>query len=332
MNVQEYLQEKSEIIDVEIDRLIPIDSEPQELIKASRHLIEAGGKRLRPVLTLTASEAVGGDPKKVVKSATALEILHTFTLVHDDIMDQDDSRRGTETVHKTWGEALAINAGDALFAKAFEALTENTKSEKIPPEKITQLFEIVSKTSFKICQGQSLDMEFEKRKKVSESEYMEMVEKKTGALIEASTKTGALLGGGEPEEIEALAQYGRLMGMAFQIHDDLLGAAGKREKVGKPIGSDIRKGKWTFLTVHAYKKASSQNKNTLQKILGKPDADDEEIEKVVQIYRETDAINFAKKKSRNLVNEAKSKLEIIPSSEAKDFLLELADFSIEREL
>ncbi|KXB01229.1 hypothetical protein AKJ41_02260 [candidate division MSBL1 archaeon SCGC-AAA259O05] len=332
MDVLSYLQEKSEIVDEEIDRLIPEDMKPEEFAESTRYLIEAGGKRLRPVLTLTAAEAVGGNSRKVVKSAAAMEILHTFTLVHDDIMDQDDFRRGAKTTHKVWNEAMAINAGDALFAKVFRALTENVKSEALSLDETVQLFDTISETSFEICQGQAMDLGFEKRKKVTESEYLKMVGKKTGALIEASTKTGAILGRGEPNEVKALADYGRLLGIAFQIHDDFLGVAGEQEKVGKPVGSDIREGKWTFLTVHAYEKASQEDRKDLQEVLGKSDATDEELDRVIEIFRRTGAIDFARSKSKDLVEQAKSKLDVIPDSESKDFLLELANFSVEREL
>lgn len=332
MDVLTYLQKKAKTVDEEIDKLVPKNIEPEKLGKASRHLIEAGGKRLRPALTLTACEAVGGKSSNVVKSAAALEVLHTFTLVHDDIMDQDEFRRGVETVHEAWNLPMAINAGDVLFIKVYEALGDNAKSEGLSADKTIQLFDTVSQTSFKICQGQAMDMEFETRDKVTEPEYLEMVEKKTAALFEASTKIGALLGKGSQDEIDALAQYGKLMGIAFQIQDDLLGVAGEQEKVGKPVGSDVREGKWTILAVHSAQNASPEKRKFLLEILGKSDITEEEIEKAVEIFKETKSIEFAEKKSQELVNEAKSKLEGISDSEAKDFLIALADFSIEREI
>ncbi len=332
MDILDYLQKKAKIVNKEIDKLIPKDTKPRGLGEANRHLIDAGGKRLRPVLTITSAEAVGGNPLNAIESAAAVEVLHTFTLIHDDIMDKDDFRRGTKTVHTNWGEAMAIIAGDALFAKVFESLTKNAKKQKLEPEKIIQLFDTVSKASFEICQGQALDIDFEKRKKVREPEYLEMVEKKTGALIEASTKIGAILGGGSEEEIKALAEYGKLLGIAFQIHDDILGICGEQKKVGKPIGSDIQEGKWTFLIVHSYEKASETDKKILLKILKREETKDKEIQKAMQIFEKTGTIDFAKEKARKLVERAKKELEILPDSEAKEFLIELADFSIEREL
>lgn len=332
MDILDYLQGRADRVNREIDKLIPENTEPPKLAEAYRHLILAGGKRLRPVLTLTAAEAVGGDPDKVIESAAAIEVLHTFTLIHDDMMDRDGFRRGTETVHKVWNEPLALIAGDALFAKVFEALTSNARSENLSSEKTLQLFDTVSKASFRICQGQASDMDFEDRDFVKESEYIKMVERKTGALIEASTRIGALIGGGSDKEIEALTEYGLLLGVAFQIHDDVLGVAGEQNKVGKPIGSDIRKGKWTFPTVISYREASDKDKETLLNILGKEDATDDEIEKVVSIFKKTKALEFSSKKAKEVVEKAKNELEIPPNSEARDFLLEIADFSIEREL
>ncbi len=332
MDIPNYLKKKSEIIDTTINELLPEDIKPKDLAESSRHLIEAGGKRVRPVLTLTACEAVGGEPEDVVESAAALELLHTFTLVHDDIMDKDDFRRGVKTVHEVWDEPLAIITGDALFAKVFEAISKNARRGNISADKMIQLFETISQASFEVCQGQALDMDFEKRDKVSKAEYMEMVEKKTGALIKTSTKVGGLLGGGSQEEVEALTEYGRLMGIAFQVQDDLLGISGEEDKAGKPIGSDIREGKWTFLAIQAYENSSPDRKEELLNILQDEAGSKEETERIIDIFEETGAIDFAKKRSRELIDEAKTQLEVLPDSKSKKFLLKLADFSINREI
>ncbi len=332
MDVVEYLKKKSEIIDATIYELLPEDIKPEDLAQSCRHLIKAGGKRVRPVLTLTACEAVGGQPEDVVESAAGLEILHTFTLVHDDIMDRDDFRRGVKTIHEVWDDPIAIITGDALFAKVFEAIARNVKSVDLPADKMVQLFETISETSFEVCQGQALDMDFEKREKVSKPEYIEMVEKKTGALIQTSTKIGGLLGGGSQEEVESLSEYGRLMGIAFQVQDDLLEIAGETDKAGKPIGSDIREGKWTFLAIHAYENGSTGQKEKLLNILQGSGGSKEDTEKIMNIFEETGSIDFAKKRAQELIEEAKSQLEILPETKPKKFLLELADFSINREI
>ncbi|KXB00559.1 hypothetical protein AKJ42_00410 [candidate division MSBL1 archaeon SCGC-AAA261C02] len=332
MDLVKYLKKRSEIVDKKIEELIPEDFDPQVLSDSTRHLIKAGGKRLRPVLALVSCEAVGGKEENAVEAAAALELLHTFTLIHDDIMDRDKYRRGVKTVHQTWDESTAIVAGDALFAKVFEAVVENAINQDLSAALVAELVDTVSKTSFEICQGQALDMEFEERRTVSESEYMSMINRKTGALFEASTKVGALLGGGDREEVEALAKYGRLAGVAFQIHDDILEISGDQETVGKPMGSDIREGKCTLIITHALTTVKDKDKESLLGVWGNEETTKEDIKKAIKILRESGSIDFAASKARDLVKKAKSKLEIIPDSEAREFLIELADFSIEREL
>ncbi len=320
------------MVERQMDRLFPKRTKPKILTDASRHLFGAGGKRLRPVLTLVSSEAVGGKARDAVEAAAAFELLHTFTLIHDDIMDRDDVRRNVKTVHTIWGEPTAIVAGDALFAKVFEAVTANAKRRKLSSAMTVELFDTVSRASFEICQGQVLDMTFGDRKTVSEAEYMRMVGSKTAALMEASTEVGALLGGGKPAEVRALARYGRLMGVAFQIQDDVLGVTGKRKKLGKPIGSDIQEGKRTLIVVRALKVASRRDRAKLLRALGKKNATRTEIRRAISVLRATGAIDYAAGKARKLVDEAKSKLRVLKDSKAKRFLLELADFAVGREL
>ena len=331
MDVLKYLEDRARMVEREIDRWLPRELEPEVLARATRHMIEAGGKRLRPCLALTACEAVGGKAEDALEAAAALELLHNFTLIHDDIMDRDEFRRNVKTVHVLWGEPVAIIAGDALFAKVFEVVAANAKRLKLEGPRVVELFDAVSKASFEICQGQALDMLFEGRADVSEAEYMRMVSGKTGALLEASMKVGALLGGGKPKQVRALAEYGRLVGMAFQLHDDVLGVAGEQEKFGKPIGSDIREGKRTLIVVQALSTTSQKDKATLIHALGKRDASEAELKAAIDVLRRTSAIDYVAKRARGLVTEAKSKLEALPESGARTVLLELADFTIKRE-
>ena len=332
MDVESYLHKRAKKIESEINKWIPRDIEPEVLAKASRHLLEAGGKRLRPCLVLMACEAVGGKAGDALEAAVALELLHTFTLIHDDIMDKDDFRRNVKTVHKIWGEPVAIIAGDALFAKVFEVVAANARRLKLPADRAVELFDTISRASFEICRGQAFDMMFEGRSDVSEQEYLKMVGEKTGALIEASTKVGALLGNGKPEQVKALAEYGRLIGVAFQIHDDLLGVVGEEKKFGKPIGSDIRESKRTLIIVRALAKVSRGDRAKLARALGNEKASKAELTAAIKILKRTGAVDYAAKKARELVGDAKTKLQLLPNSEAKQFLMALADFTIEREL
>jgi geranylgeranyl diphosphate synthase type I len=319
------------MVEKEIDRWFPRGVKPEVLAKASRHLLEAGGKRLRPCLVLASCEAVGGRAKDAIEAAAALELLHNFTLIHDDIMDRDEFRRNVKTVHVLWGEPIAIIAGDALFAKVFEALAANADRLKLPAERVVELFNTISRASFEICQGQALDMLFERRRDITEAEYLRMIGSKTGALLEASTRIGALLGNGGPEQVKALAEYGRLVGTAFQIRDDLLGIVGEREKFGKPIGSDVREGKRTIVILRALKVISKKDRRKLLSVLGSEKASRTEIEQAIDVLKRSGALDYSVEKAREFVAQAKSKLGVLPDSEAKQFLLELADFTVERE-
>lgn len=331
MGVMKYLEDRARMVEREIEHWIPREVEPEVLMKAARHLLEAGGKRFRPCLTLTACEAVGGKAEDALETAAALELLHNFTLIHDDIMDRDEFRRNVKTVHVLWGEPMAIIAGDALFAKVFEAVAANAKRLGLDSKRVVELYDTISKASFELCQGQALDMLFEGRSDVSEEEYMHMVGWKTGALIKASAKVGALLGKGKPEQVQALAEYGRLIGIAFQIQDDVLGVAGEKEKFGKPIGSDIRERKQTLIVVRALATASRKDRALLLRVFGKKDASKAEINVAIGVLKHTGAIDYVAEKAQELVAEAKSKLEVLPSSRAKEILSELADFTIKRE-
>lgn len=331
MDILKCLGESAALVEREMDRWIPTNTKPQVLAKATRHLIEAGGKRLRPCLTLTSCEAVGGKRKDAIEAAAALELLHNFTLIHDDIMDHDEFRRNVKTVHILWGEPIAIIAGDALFAKVFEAAAANAKRLKLNSERTVELFNTLSRASFELCQGQALDMIFEKRGEVTESEYMSMISGKTGALTEAATKVGALLGNASKKQFEALANYGRLLGVAFQIQDDVLGVWGKQEKFGKPIGSDIREGKRTLIIVRAMATASGTDRKNLLAAFGKSKATDADIKRAIESLKNSGAIDYVAKRARKLVADAKAKLKVLPGSDAKEALIGLADFVIERE-
>lgn len=254
MEVMDILRKYSEIADERIRESIS-DITPETLLRASEHLITAGGKKIRPSLALLSSEAVGGDPGDAAGVAAAIELIHTFSLIHDDIMDDDEIRRGEPAVHVLWGEPMAILAGDVLFSKAFEAVIRNGDSEMVK-----ESLAVVVDSCVKICEGQALDMGFEERLDVTEEEYMEMIYKKTAVLIAAATKAGAIMGGGSPQEIAALEDYGRCIGLAFQIHDDYLDVVSDEESLGKPVGSDIAEGKMTLMVVKALERASEKDR------------------------------------------------------------------------
>ena len=301
---------------------------PDNLQKASIYLTKAGGKMLRPSLSLITAEAVGGKSENALKAGSAIELIHTFSLIHDDIMDDDDMRRGMPSVHKVWGEDVAILAGDTLFSKAFEIII-NSDQESNTPVQINNALATVADACVKICEGQASDMGFEDRFDVSEEEYMEMIFKKTGALIAAATKVGAIMGGASDEVVDAMYEYGRLIGLAFQIQDDYLDLASDEETLGKPIGSDIGKGKMTIIAIRGLSSAGDDSEKLLE-ILKDDNNSQEDIDLAIEILTKCGAIEYARNLALDSVNQAKEVLEILPDSSSKQALSDIADFVLER--
>jgi geranylgeranyl diphosphate synthase, type I len=326
LEVTKILKQYSEKIDQEITKTMA-NVDPADLREASQHLTIAGGKKLRPTLVILSCEAVGGEPNSALKTAAAMELIHTFSLIHDDIMDQDEKRRGKPSVHVLWGDAMAILAGDTLFSKAFETVLRS-EEDGVFPSRILPTLNTMVDSCIKICEGQALDMGFAQRLDVQESEYLLMIYKKTSALIAAATKAGAIIGGGTQEQINALAEYGQLIGMAFQIQDDYLDVASQEEDLGKPVGSDIMEGKMTLLVVHALSNASPEDKKILLTIL--KEGEEENVPRAVEILEKYGSIHYAWELAQNDVNKAKQLLDVLEDSPAKKALMAIADFVVER--
>ena len=297
-----------------------------ELYRASRHLIEAGGKRRRPFLVLKSCEAVGGREEDALPAAAAVELLHTFTLIHDDIMDRDEVRRGVPTVHVRWGLDTAIMAGDLLFAKVFQSLSQTG----VPPERVVEAVGILAEAAVEICEGQAMDMAFERLEEVSEDEYIRMVSKKTAALMRASAMCGALCGGGSRRQVEELGRYGLNAGIAFQIVDDVLGVVADERRLGKPVGSDLREGKKTIVLMHALKNASEEGRRRILSVLGRRDAPKSELEEAVEAMVEAGSIEYARKLASEYAERAKEALKELPETKARRMLAELVDFFVAR--
>lgn len=314
------LRRRAEMISGAIDDLLPV-VHPKGLYEAGRHLVDAGGKRLRPSMLLMAAEAMGGDPKTVVPAAVSIELVHNFTLIHDDIMDNAETRRGRPAVHVKWDEAGAILAGDTLYSKAFEILTAVEAPE---PQDMVASVTMLARTCAAICEGQWLDMEFERRDQVTESEYLEMIEKKTGVLYGAAAWMGARLSGSAEKQAEGLERFGRLVGMAFQIQDDVLDLTAPAKVLGKPRGGDLAEGKKTLIMIHAMANGAKIE------IFGRKNAASDEVEAALEALRASGSIAYARKKAVNLVREGKEALAVLPESDAKVLLLELADYMISR--
>lgn len=250
-DLQTYLKERKTLIDSAMDRYLPSEAEqPSVVHEAMRYSTLDGGKRLRPILTLAACEAVGGQIEMAMPAACAIECIHAFSLIHDDLpcMDNDDFRRGRPTVHKVYGEAMALLAGDALFAFAFQLMSG--VSSDIPSSTVLRVWQqIADATGTKgMVGGQVMDMQAQGQQS-GLPEIEEIHKRKTGALLKTSVVVGGMLGGGIESELDALEIYGRNIGLAFQITDDILDITGDAEKLGKPIGSDLMLDKSTYPSV-----------------------------------------------------------------------------------
>jgi geranylgeranyl diphosphate synthase type II len=253
MDLKSYLKERCQLVDAELERVLPRENElPFSLHKAMRYSTFAGGKRIRPVLLLAACEAVGGDIAAAVTAGAAMEMIHTYSLVHDDLpaMDNDDFRRGNPTNHKVFGEAVAILAGDALLTQAFILLSSISSASVHPATLLQVIHEIASCAGSKgMVGGQVVDMECEGKHDIDLPTVQYIHIHKTGALIKASIKSGALLGGASGEQLASLVRYGEAIGLAFQIADDILDIEGTTEELGKDAGSDQARGKATYPAV-----------------------------------------------------------------------------------
>lgn len=326
MDVKGELKKRADFFDKEMEKFLK-DGEPEVLYDAARHLPLAGGKRLRPCMAMLACESVKGDVINVVPLSIALELIHNFTLVHDDIMDKSKLRRNMPSVHIKYGEPTAIMAGDLLFTKAFESMHQINGDLRAFKNVEFGLIDCIRE----ICEGQQLDMNFEKRKIVSESEYIEMILKKTAVFFMYAAEAGAILGGGSHEESNALNQYGKSLGLGFQIHDDYLDMSSDEETLGKDIGNDIRNGKKTLIAVHSLNTAKGEDKKTLEKIFGNLNATDDQIKEVYKIFNKLGSVVYAKKTAISYCEKAKKALEILPDTQAKNILISLAEYSIKRE-
>lgn len=253
MDLKQYLAERCKIVDEALERYLPPEDElPTSIHKAMRYSIFAGGKRVRPILMIAASDAVGGSVDNVLPAACAMEMIHTYSLIHDDLpaMDDDDFRRGRPTNHKVFGEAVAILAGDALLTEAFILLSTNRHSNASPQAVLAVINEIARAAGSRgMVGGQVVDMESEGKKDIDLPLVQYIHTHKTGALIKASVKAGGILGGADERSLSALNRYGEAIGLAFQIADDILDIVGTTEEIGKDAGSDQARGKATYPSV-----------------------------------------------------------------------------------
>ena len=292
----------SKAIDAAIETLfgnLEFQSRPAGLYDPLRYMIAIGGKRIRPRLCLTTYGIFADEiTPSVLEPAAALEIFHTFTLIHDDIMDRSPLRRGNPTVWKKWSEDTAILSGDVMCIDAYKHLA------KAPAQVLPQAMELFSKTASRVCDGQQLDMDFEKRSSVSMNEYMEMIGLKTGVLLACSAQMGALVAGADGWSQDSLYEYGYYLGLAFQVADDYLDAYGDQKVFGKPIGGDILNGKKSWLTVRAMEKGAEGLADALAAPALTPEEQAAKIARVMDIYASVDVAADARKAISDLSSRA----------------------------
>ncbi|WP_254863150.1 geranylfarnesyl diphosphate synthase [Halovivax gelatinilyticus] len=338
--VLEAVRERRELVNEAIPDELPI-RKPERLYEASRYLLDAGGKRLRPSVLLVVAEALadvdplsqpyrtfpapdGSGPVDVLAAGVSVEVIQSFTLIHDDIMDDDDLRRGVPAVHREYDLETAILAGDTLYSKAFEIMLETGATT----DRTVRALDVLANTCTQICEGQSLDVQFEERDAVTTAEYLEMVEQKTAVLYAASAALPAVLLGADDETIDALYGYGLDIGRGFQIHDDVLDLTVPSETLGKQRGSDLVENKQTLITVHAREQGVD-----VDSLVDTDDVDavtEAEIDAAVAELEAVGSIEYARQTARDLVSQGTERLDVLPDNEARSLLRELAYYLVER--
>lgn len=297
---------------------------PASLYEPGEYFLSWGGKRIRPVMCLMGNELFDKIHKDAYQVATAIELFHNFTLIHDDIMDEAPLRRGMETLHMKYGANTALLAGDVMMIQAYEYLN------KINGQYLHRILQLFSRTAKEVCEGQQLDIDFEKLPEVSLDAYIDMISLKTSVLLAASLEMGAILGGASEGNCRHIYEFGKNLGIAFQIQDDYLDAFGDPEKFGKETGGDIRQNKKTFLLLHALEVADPEQKKILQQLLTDNPAD--KVQKVLSVFKDCNVDEWARElKEKYLQTALKHLDDIAVVSSRKKPLGELAEFLIQRD-
>ena len=296
--------------------------QPASLYEPNEYFLKLGGKRVRPVLCLMGNELFDEIIPDAWHAATAIELFHNFTLIHDDIMDKAPLRRGKQTVHTKYNDSTALLAGDVMLVRAYEYLNKISKTY------LSKVLSLFNRTAIEVCEGQQMDMDYELLNNVSMNEYLRMIELKTSVALAASLKVGALLGGGGERNQNLLYEFGRKLGIAFQIQDDYLDAFGDGNKTGKQVGGDILANKKTFLLIHAME--SAPHKKELVELINTNPSN--KVEKTVAVYKACKADEWALQLKNKYLDEAIHHLDdIAVLSKRKEPLRELALFLVQRD-
>lgn len=285
---------------------LPYDRKPQSLYDPIRYVLKIGGKRIRPVLMLLSYNLFKEDPESILSSACGLETYHNYTLLHDDLMDNADMRRGHETVHKKWDANTAILSGDSMLVLSFQRMKQCDR------EHLNEVMDVFIETALQIGEGQQFDMEFETRDDVSEAEYIEMIRLKTSVLLACALKIGAILAGASAEDQENLYKFGEQIGLAFQLQDDFLDVYGDSKVFGKVIGGDITSNKKTFMLINAMLKAEGDDKQELMKWIDAKEFNREEkVAAVTALYNKLGIDKMALDKIEYYFNESRKYIDAV---------------------
>ncbi len=286
--------------------------QPKELYEPENYILSLGGKRLRPLLCLIACDLFDKDPKRALDSALSVELFHNFTLIHDDILDNAPMRRNQPTVHTKWNINIGILSGDVMMAKAYDILNRYNATQ------LKSLLNIMLATSIEVCEGQQMDMNFEKSKSVTVSEYKQMITFKTAVLLGCSLKMGAINADASEEDAEHLFEFGKHLGIAFQLNDDMLDAYSANEKFGKQVGGDILANKKTFLIVKAFELANASQKQKLESYLNLTSMKGlEKISGTLELFKELNIKTLAQNEADSHTKEAISHLKLVNANHHK---------------
>jgi len=295
-----------------------VDKEPKSLYEPINYILKLGGKRLRPVLTLMTAEIFGVTAEKAMSAALSVEVFHNFSLVHDDIMDDAPLRRGKETVHEKWNLNTGILSGDAMLIMAYQLF------ENYEPEIFQALAKLFSKTALEVCEGQQYDVDFETRDDVTIPEYLKMIEYKTAVLVGAAMKMGAIVANASKEDQDAIYNFGRYLGIAFQLQDDYLDAFGNPETFGKQVGGDILENKKTYLYLKTMELGSSEDMLSLKTSIDNSElSNDIKVETVKQLFTNSGAAKATQEAVKDYTNKSFEVLKTLNISEDKKQVLRL---------
>ncbi|MBI5159224.1 polyprenyl synthetase family protein [Candidatus Micrarchaeota archaeon] len=325
----DYLNATVPKIDAELLRVVRKDNGPREVYGLIEEFLARGGKRVRPALCMLSCEAVGGKAEQALPAGAAIELFHSFTLMHDDIEDDSELRRGKPCIHKLHGIPLAINAGDGLFVLVWNAV----QALDLTPKKQIAVCAMLTQAFTRVLEGQAIELNWRRENNwnLRAEDYFNMAGGKTGALIAASCEVGGFAGGAKKRQLKALRVYGEAIGLAFQIQDDVLNLVGEEEKYKKEIGGDVTEGKRSLASIRALEKLEGAEKERLLKLLSSSTRDKNEILEAISLMKKSSAIDYAANEAVKLIEKAKKALDALPASEQRETLVSFADYFISRE-